>query len=53
MHRTQSRSSAGVSALWEDGQALAALTATLGNLSNRTRTRGALPDNRRGASACQ
>lgn len=51
MHRTHSRSHGGVSALWEDVQAFAALTAARGTPSNRTRSRSALPDNRRGASA--
>ena len=66
MQRTLSRSHGGASALWEDVQALAALTTgepskcdpttlgmTLGTPSTRTRTRGALPDNRRAAPACQ
>jgi hypothetical protein len=53
MLRTHSRSHGGVSALWEDVQALAALTTAHEPLSSRTRTPSALPANRRGAFACQ
>lgn len=39
----------GISTLWEDVQALAALTSAYGNQSYRNSTRGALPMNRQGA----
>lgn len=53
--RTQPRPCAGAAALWDDIQALAALSSVLGTdpASNRTRTQGAPPDPRRTASACQ
>lgn len=50
MSRFQLRPHGGASSLWDDVHALAALSASLGTpKSTRTRTRGALPVNRRGA----
>lgn len=43
----------GASALWEDIQALAVLTATHGAPLHRTRTQSTLPEPRRGALPCQ
>lgn len=49
-----SHSSVGASPLWEDVQALAALTVFASpTSSNRTRARGSLPVIRRGASVRQ
>lgn len=48
-----SRPRGGASALWEDLQALAVLTATHGAPFHRTRTVCPLPGPRRGALSCQ
>jgi hypothetical protein len=53
MFRIQPRSHGGAFALWEDVQALAALNASPGTPSNRTRAQGSPTVSRRGALRCQ